>query len=343
MTPQDHESPADRSDRSSDAVERLLRMAGARPAGDVERIDRVRDAVHDAWRDSNRRRARQRRAFGALALAAAAVVAAVWLARRNGSPAPTPPSVLPAARLMAATRAIDRVGDSREPIRIGDHAMVGEGFETGSGVLATFSFSDGGELRMNEGTLVRFTGARELRVDRGAIYLDSGPRSGSLVVRTPVGLVRDLGTRFEVGAAGESWHVRVRDGLVRYGGATGAQAGPGSELIVEPGGRVVVRPSAPYGADWAWVVRAAPAPRIEGQTLAAFLDWVAHESGRRVEFSSEELRRAMSGTILHGSIDGLSAEEALGVILPTCGLSHRIEAQQVIISRPDTPSERGRS
>ena len=342
MTSQDHQSPVDRGDPSSDAIERLLRAAGSRTAGDVERMRRVREAVHDAWRDSIRRRVRQRRALGAFALAAAAIVVAVSLTRRSGSPEPAPTPALPAARLMAATGTIGRVDDARAPIRTGDRAMVADAFETGSGVLATFSFIDGGEVRMNEGTLVRFTAARELRVDRGAIYLDSGPRSGSLVVRTPLGVVRDLGTRFEVAATGSSWRVRVRDGLVRYEGGERPQAGAGSELIVEPGGRAIVRPSATYGADWAWVVRAAPAPRIEGQTLASFLDWVARESGRRVEFSSEELRRAMAGTILHGSIDGLSAEEALDVILPTCGLSHRIESQRVIVSKP-LDSARGRS
>jgi ferric-dicitrate binding protein FerR (iron transport regulator) len=330
MTEQDKRPAGDRGGASPDAIERLLRRAGSRPVGDDERTRRVRDAVQIAWRDSIRQRTRRRRTLGALILAAAAaIVIGVSLTERTNAPAS--PSAPLAARLTAATGTLGRL-DSRAPVRVGDSAVVGSTFETGTGVLATFALAEGGEVRMNAGTVVHFAGMRDVRVDRGAIYLDSGSRSGSLVVRTPVGVVRDVGTRFEVGAVGGAWRVRVRDGLVRYEGAVSHQARAGYELIVEPGGRVIERPSTTYGADWGWVVRAAPPFHVEGQTLAAFLDWVARESGRRVELSSDQLRRAVSGTILHGSIETLTPEEALDAVLPTCGLSHRIESQRVIVS-----------
>jgi ferric-dicitrate binding protein FerR (iron transport regulator) len=339
MTHHDEQPPADRSDQSFDHFERLLLLAGSRPPGDAERRQRVHDAAHRAWRDSiGPRTLRRWQTLGTLALAAAAVVIAVWLARRSESPTPVPPSSVMAARLTAATGNIGRLDDSRAPVRIGDEVVVGSAFETGLGTLATFSFTEGGEMRMNEGTVVRFTERRDFQIDRGAIYLDSGSRRGSLVVRTPVGIVRDVGTRFEVGMVDGSWRVRVRDGLVRYEGAVPHQAGGGNELIVEPDGRVVERAAPTFGADWAWVVRAAPAFKVEGQTLSAFLDWVERESGRQVVFPNDELRRRSSGTILHGSIAGLTVEEALDVILPTCGLVHRIESQRVIVTRLDRPA-----
>src|SRR5262245_8259872 len=333
MTERD-ERPAASNDSASDAIDRLLRLAGSRPAGDAERMRRVHDAVHGAWRDSLRTRHR-RRALGAFVLAAAAVVIAAWLGRRVPSPAPAP-LVVSAARRTACAGTLERLDDAGGTARVGDEAAVGSAFETGSAVLATFAFTGGGELRMNEGTAVRFIGPRELQLERGAIYLDSGPRSGSLIVRTPVGAVRDVGTRFEVGALTDVWRVRVREGVVRYEGAVRQEATAGSELIVQTDGHVIERPSSTYGAEWAWVVRAAPAFQVEGQTLAAFLDWVTRESGRRVEFSSDELRRTASGTILHGSIEGLTPEDALEVILPTCGLSHRMESERVVVSRPRT-------
>src|SRR5262245_57958533 len=239
MTPDD-ERAADQGDRSSDAIERLVRMAGSRAVGDAEGIRRVRDAVHDAWQESILRRARlRRRTLGAVVLATAAtVVVVVALARRPAPPTPAPAPTQAAARLTAATGPIGRLDDSRAALRVGDAAMVGAAFETGSGALAAFALTGGGELRMNEGTVVSFAGVREIKVDRGAIYLDSGPTSGSLVVRTPVGVVRDLGTRFEIGLVDGSWRVRVRDGLVRFDGGVAHQAEAGRELIVEPGGRV---------------------------------------------------------------------------------------------------------
>lgn len=338
MTHEDERPPAADVDPASAAVERLVRAAGSRPIGDAERMHRVRAAVHDAWRDVNRQRARRRRhALGALLVAAAAaVVIVVALARRTESPLRVLPPPAPAARLTAATGVITQ-GESRAPVNVGDEAAVGSAFETGAGALATFSLLDGGEVRANEQTRIRFIGVREIQVERGAIYLDGGSRHRSLVVQTPFGAVRDVGTRFEVAAVDGAWRVRVREGLVLVErGDVRRQAGAGQELMIESSGRIVERPAATYGADWNWVVHAAPAFQIEGRTLPEFLDWVVRESGRRIEFSSDELRGRTSGTILHGSIDNLTAEEALGVVLPTCGFSHRIESQRVLVTSLET-------
>jgi hypothetical protein len=35
--------------------------------------------------------------------------------------------------------------------------------------------------------------------------------------------------------------------------------------------------------------------------------------------------------VLHGSIDGLTPEEALGAVLPTCGLTFRLEGERLIV------------
>ena len=342
MTP--HDEPATgRGGPPLDALERLLRAAGARSPGDAERMRRVRESVHDAWRESVPQTVAWRRRTVVAFVAAAAVVTvaiAASLTRRTTAPAPPPPSANPAARLMAATGSIWSVTDSRTPLTIGSNAVIGSAFETDAGALATFVWFDGGELRMNERTVMRFTAARELSINRGAIYLDSGPRAGSLVVRTPVGTVRDVGTRFEVGMRDGSWRVRVRQGSVIYEGTARREAAAGFELTVDPAGRILEHESPPFGDDWSWVVRAAPPFHIEGQTLAAFLDWAARESGRRIEFSNDELRRSSSGTLLHGSIENLTVEEALDVVLPTCGLSNRIDSARVIISRPEEPTER---
>jgi ferric-dicitrate binding protein FerR (iron transport regulator) len=319
---------------------------------DAERARRVRDTVH-AWRTSVRRRDRVRYlAIGGAGLAAAAAIffAASTGRRDAGSApsrlpaAPTPP----AARLVAATggtvaviapgatgatAAPDSTRGAPGRVSVGDAVAIGAALETGDGVMAALALADGGDVRLNQRTALRLTDARELRIDRGAVYIDSGNGGAAVIVRTPVGVVRDVGTQFEVGLANGVWRVRVRAGSIRYDrGDAQHAAAAGSELLVHPDGSLVTRPAPTYGADWDWVVRAGPPFRVEGQTLAAFLDWVSRESGRRLEFADERIR---GETILHGSIDGLTAEEALGVILPACGLTHRVDARRVTISRAD--------
>jgi len=338
MTAEDKPQSVGGGSAEPDIVERLIRMAGSRPAGDVDRERRIHDAVLAAWRESVQpRRARRRRIAGAL-LAAALVVLGVLLMRPGTTPSPAPPSNVTAGRLTAVTGTLERLDLARTPIRVGDAAPVGSGFETMAGALATLALIDGAEVRVNEKTIVRVAGARELQIERGAIYVDSGPNRGSLMVRTPLGVVRDVGTRFEVARIGAAWRVRVRAGVVRYEGDAPREAAAGNELILQPTGGVLERPSTTYGDDWQWVVRAAPVFQIEGRTLGEFLDWVARESGRHVEFTRDELRQSMSTTMLHGSIDGLTVEQALDVILPACGLAHQIASQRVIVSRPPRPS-----
>jgi len=64
---------------------------------------------------------------------------------------------------------------------------------------------------------------------------------------------------------------------------------------------------------------------VEGQTLTAFLKWFERESGRHLEFSKRLATTAIVRNNPPSSTDKLTAEEALDVILTTCGLVHRFE------------------
>ena len=152
------------------------------------------------------------------------------------------------------------------------------------------------------------------------------------------GLVRDIGTRFEVRLAGAGIRVRVRDGQVRDTSANrvDARAGAGEELFSKPDGSIDRRPRAATGSEWAWAERAAPAFSVEGKTLGAFLDWVSREGAWTVTFADHRFSAAARGTVLHGRPDllkGLTPAEALDVVLPTCGLRHRVDGHRVVIAR----------
>jgi hypothetical protein len=99
-------------------------------------------------------------------------------------------------------------------------------------------------------------------------------------------------------------------------------------------------PSAGFGADWDWIVRAVRTPPIEGRSLAEFLAWVEREGGRQIRFRDRALERSAATTIVYGAIDGLSVEEALSVVLPTCGLAHRTDNGTVLIFAADEPRSR---
>jgi len=52
-----------------------------------------------------------------------------------------------------------------------------------------------------------------------------------------------------------------------------------------------------------------------------FLDWASRELGTRWEYGRPEMRRRVEPIVLHGSLEGLTPDEALAAVLPTCGLT----------------------
>jgi len=157
--------------------------------------------------------------------------------------------------------------------------------------------------------------------------------------------VRDIGTQFqvriEVRLGGLGVRIRVRDGEVRVTDTNGVdvRASAGEELFSRPDGSgraIDRRPVAVAGSAWTWAERAAPLFSVEGKTLGAFLDWVSREGAWTVTFADGTFSKAARATVLHGRPDllkGYTAAESLDVILPTCGLRHRIVRHRVVIER----------
>ena len=217
--------------------------------------------------------------------------------------------------------------------------MSGSTVTTSVGTLA-MTLTSGVQLRLDASSAARVDSATDVALERGAVYVDSAgahptqPGASPISIHTPAGLVRDIGTQFEVvELAGAGIRIRVRDGQVRVTDANGvdARAGAGEELFSRPDGSdgsINRRPIAATGSEWAWAERAAPPFSVEGKTLGAFLDWVSREGAWTVTFADRRFSEAARATVLHGRPDllkGLTPAEALDVVLPTCGLRHRID------------------
>ena len=319
-------------------IDRLMRLAGRRDEASAVARARARAVTHDAWRETLERRSRRRWTWFALPLAAAAtVIFAVVLSRPaddRGAAADVEVATLLRGSLSVDGRSsgADRAGVTGETLRSG--AVI----RTANGQFATLALAGGGELRLNGGTTVRFSGDRRFEIEAGHLFVDSGHTSGStLAIDTPGGTIRDVGTRFDVRVTGRDLRVRVRAGAVSLGvGSLHFDAIAGQQLVARSAEAAVVEPAQLYGSDWDWLLAAAPF-RVEGATLEAFLRWVESESGRRVEFSDPSLRPALAPTVLHGSTEGHTLEDALAVILPACGLSHRFDGDRIVISAERRP------
>lgn len=315
----------------ADPIARLIRLAGARPAVAAERALRAELAVRAAWQAAVAARRRRLVATwgGALALAAALALA-LGLAWRGPAAPPVAPLAGTVERLSGGAELAAADGGV-SPLLPGARLTAGGAVTTAADGRVAVRLATGASLRIDVGSRLAFATPTRLVLERGAVYVDS-QSDVPVTVETPWGTVEERGTQFEVRVGAGAVRVRVREGGVSLSGERGTWDGAaGDELLLTQAGELT-RGNVPFhGAAWSWTQEIAPAYRLEGRTLGDFLAWFGRETGREVRWSGgAEPARALP-VVLHGSVEGLSPEQALAAVLPTCGLAHRLEGGAVTL------------
>src|SRR5258706_12948767 len=160
---------------SGDAIAALVRLAGRRSPVPEDAARRVREAVHDEWMETISRR-RGTRWIGSAAVVAAAAVTFVILQLTTPQPQSMPQRVVVAG------------GQTNGAV-----IFANDFYEVANGNTASLAWGKA-TLRLDGGTRVRIASPTELSLGRGAVYVDSN-HSG-VVIHTPIGNVRDIGTQF---------------------------------------------------------------------------------------------------------------------------------------------------
>jgi len=197
----------------ADAALRAIRSRAALEALSEESVERAGPAVPMAyWQHEHRRNRIRRLGWAAAAVLAGAVGVAGWLASRAPVPVPAP-----------APLAFREVHTDR-------------------GETAGLRFPDGTEVRLAPESRLRYPvnmlgASRDLELT-GEAYIVAGPRGHApLVIHTPYGTTRDIGTRFLVRAHPHArLDVVVVEGLVVIRSAKrGADRLPGDSLMLPAG------------------------------------------------------------------------------------------------------------
>jgi ferric-dicitrate binding protein FerR (iron transport regulator) len=321
-----------------DEIECVLKAAGRRERVPEDIEQAVREGVLKEWRAVVAERRGQRRSRAALAAAASVLVAVVgaWFAVSRPGSVEAPVATLSVAQQDVRVRSDWWRG--WQPADAGRRLAAGEALETGLNGRAGLSLPHVASVRIDHGTRVRLASAERLVIERGAVYVDAG-RDGApasrLVVETPTGVVRHVGTQYEVRLDGGSVRVRVREGRVEWRSRRGVveNGQAGEQLTIAANGAVTRDDAARYGPSWEWIASTAPAPEIEGRPLAEFLAWAGRELGREVVFESPEVADEAASIIVHGSIDGLTPAQALDVVLATTSVRGTLDEGRLLVSR----------
>jgi len=324
-----------------DPLAELLRRTGRRPGVPEDRAARVRAQVHARWREEvdRRVRARRRRTIVALA-AAAAAVAAVALAVRFAA---RPAVAVAVERIEGAPRVTSADGTGRA-LAVGEVVAAGAAVSTDAGSRVAVRTASGHAVRLDRGSRVRVRDDGSIALESGAVYVDDFAPSGArpavpVEIATAAGIVRDVGTRFEVRAlAGPAVRVRVRDGKVAIdAGGRSLVAEAGEEVALDANGGARRGRVDPRSPEWSWIEAIAAPPDIDGRPLREFLDWFAGERALTLAFADPDTERAAAETRLGGSIRDLTLDEALESVLATAGMAGRIEGGVLGVERADRP------
>lgn len=334
-----------------DALARLLRAAGHRPPVPGDDAEIIRTAALFEWRrkvKARARRSRYLRAGGLLAAAALVLLVVgppIWKTHRPGVEEAI-------ARLEAVTgqvRVVSAAGE--EEAATAAELAPGDVVETGpaGGSVpgrAALRLAGGPSVRLDSATRLRLLSESVLALDRGAVYVDSGPHGTAerFEIRTSLGTARDVGTQFEVrlatGTGVETLALRVREGLVVLArGDESHPAAAGVELTVRPDGTVAEGTVPLRGPVWDWTLAIAPAFAIDGRTPRELLEWVARERGWELEFADREVADGASTTTLSGGSFAISVldEETLATLLTGSGLGFRVEDGTIRVALAPPP------
>ncbi|MDY6945876.1 MAG: FecR family protein [Pseudomonadota bacterium] len=306
---------------SNDAsIEELLREVGARNEPSPATTQAVMSAVHAEWRDIVLQRRQQQRvvAWRVAAGVTLAVLVSTFAYRFMA------PEAAPVARVAHVEGHLLADSDATDPqIRVPGQAIrVGDTVQTDAQSRAAVSFPDGLSLRLDHATSLTVDATDRITLASGAIYIDAPPSNAgnrdSLTVNTRAGSVQHVGTQYEVRTQADAMLVSVREGRVVVTSSTSSNTGEAGQVLrLNTQGELTRSMLAATDPHWQWVMQAAPAFDIENQSLAAFLQWIARETGRHVVYSSPQAEAAAAGVKLRGSVAGLDADAALAAVLST--------------------------
>jgi ferric-dicitrate binding protein FerR (iron transport regulator) len=311
-------------------LEELLREVGARDEPSADMMREVEAAVRAEWQSVVQAR-RTRRRFVAVSIAASALLAvgvAFFGVRYMG---PEPIEVANITRIDGHLL-VRPESQSAHELAVAQSVSTGDTIQTDDRSRAALQFGDAVSLRLDQGTIVKVASADELLLTAGAVYIDSQAQNPqALTVRTDAGSVRHVGTQYEVRTHADEMVVSVREGRVMIANSAGTSSGVAGERIrVTPRGQIVRSTVAAHDPNWQWAAHTAPQFDINDHTLAVFLEWVARETGRKVEYASSAAQSAASVLKLRGSIAGLDPDTALNAVLSTTQL-HRYQTKDELI------------
>jgi ferric-dicitrate binding protein FerR (iron transport regulator) len=319
-------------------LERILQVAGRRPQPPDDFRNEMRRALHAEWRkvidDRHSRRSRWIRFAAAASIMVLAT--SLWIAREQAFGSSQRVGAI--ERLTGVVR-LDRgwLVPERQIVAHADVAVHDE-LSTGPSSGVALLLEDATQVRLDGNTRIAIPSRSQIRLLSGAAYVDARPRTADpgsvLKIATPFGTVRHLGTQYEIRVARSDLQLTVREGRVELTALDGGvqTVRSGERLKLDAAGVLQRSSIAPNAPDWYWTSALAVPFSLDNRPLADFLDWVARELGRTLEYDSPQSESAARRTLMRGSVATLPPDAALTAVLATTQLRSHDDGRRILIA-----------
>lgn len=326
----------DQTDRDEQDIARLLRAAGPRQELPAQLKAQWEDKFRAELQPTlDRRRQSRSRMLMSMCAGLAVVAVATWFAL------PKPGPAQPEIRITHASGAYQLqhdAGDSNSNLREGQQLAPGSTITTGGDGFVAVDFN-GYDLRLNHNSSVTLESLR-IRALAGSLYVSNEQAATSvkqLLIDTPHGSIRDIGTQFTVTLHPGETITTVRRGAVLIdtdGAQLQATALPNSAAQVSVNDRRQMREARVpgNGRHWNWIYQGTQPFELEGKSAYEFLQWSVAESGLQLQFASTGAEIHASTTLLHGDFGELNPQQAVSPVLATTDLEAKRVGNKLVVS-----------
>jgi hypothetical protein len=303
---------------TDESIEELLRGISPRPEPPDDVRARVFEAVGQEWQARKSKRFRP-----LLALAASIAVAVIIGLTHVEFDDSFGVQLAESASLWVADEHLEAGGQQLKLVP--GTAMVAE-------AASRLVTQTGADLRLRAGTEIHWLAPDVITLNTGSVYFAT-EGTASFQIRTPMGVVKDIGTRFMVTLKEGELEVAMRDGITEVATERGIYMAKADRLsgdvVRVAANRITVGPEPASDNRWAWIHDVHPGYSETG--VAALLKAISGDLGLSMEFSSPAVMASVMSAQLDGDLSGLPPEDALQVVLRTSGLQVVEEGPQRLL------------
>ena len=295
-------------------IDELISTFGKREVPDSQMMRQAQLNVTAHWKQSlvKQKTKRMRLTMMRLAASFVALAAVLFFVQNNLSSSQAQPigDVL-------FTRGEIKISDDRLKWSILDGQSpikAGQWIKTPATGFVSFALSDESQVRLNSNTLLHIDSKMQLNLIKGELYHDADTQNTlPLIIKTALGEIQHIGTRYAVSVDSMALTVKVRNGRVKVDSSLlTTTLDKGNLIELTNTGTVNHSSITAYDSSWDWTQKATKPININHKSLKDFISHYAHEKGLDVNWNN--LKEKTAQVELVGDFDSLNQSQLLKTV-----------------------------